>query len=296
MTYCEITIMSTSLQNHIPYVPQDTLDPAAGLNEAIRVIDALLNTRVENMTQNAPTSADEVDGVCFIVGPVPTGVWAGHAKAIAQFVAEGAFWKFYEAGVEAWLVLNKTDNNLYKYNAATTAWELAAGIGEAPLDGNYYGRQNGTWGKMPNVANMVTSVNSQNPDTSGNVDVDTHTGNIQSVNGMTPDTSGDVNIQLGRLNGLNDQTGTSYTLLITDIGKDVRCSNASAIALTVPAEDTSHPWQIGDCIIFSQGDVGAVTATSDGTSVLQAANGSATTAQFDARVIEYLGSNTWRVW
>ena len=72
--------MSDSAQNKIPYVPQDTLDPAAGLNDAIRVIDVLLNTRVENMTTNAPPGSP-ADGVCYIVGGAPTGAWAGHANA-----------------------------------------------------------------------------------------------------------------------------------------------------------------------------------------------------------------------
>lgn len=291
--------MSTSLQNHIPYVPQDTLDPAAGLNEAIRVIDALLNTRVENMTQNAPTSADEVDGACFIVGPAPTGVWAGHAKAIAQFVAEGAFWKFYEAGVEAWLVLNKTDNNLYKYNAATTAWELAAGIGEAPLDGNLYGRKDNTWFQMPDVSNMVTSVNSQNPDTSGNVDVDTHTGNIQSVNGMTPDTSGDVSlVPVGELSGLVDLTpdsAGSVKLAASFAGKEVRCTSATGIAFDIDTQSNVATASLMWCLV-SQGGAGTVTVTALAGVTLRTPNGAATTAQYDARGVQHINGDEWRVW
>lgn len=182
--------MSNSAQNKIPFVPQDTLDPAAGLNDAIRVVDALLNTRVENMTQNSPTSADAVDGLCFVVGAAPVGPWAGHAHAIAVYVATGAFWQFYEAGQEAWLVLNKADGNLYKWNPTTPAWEIAAGIGEAPLDGNYYGRKDGTWAAMPDVTRMVTSVNGVGPDSSGNVAIDA--GAVNTVNGVGPDSNKDI--------------------------------------------------------------------------------------------------------
>jgi hypothetical protein len=162
--------MSDSAQNKIPYVPQDTLDPAAGLNDAIRVIDALLNTRVENMTTDAPPGSP-ADGVCYIVGGAPTGAWAGHANALATYVADGAFWTFYEAGAQAWLVLNKDDGNLYKWNPATPAWEQAAGIGEAPLDGEYYGRRDGTWAAMPDVFHFVVGVNGKLPDSSQEVEL-----------------------------------------------------------------------------------------------------------------------------
>ena len=35
-------------------------------------------------------------------------------------------------------------------------------------------------------------------------------------------------------NGLNNQTGTSYTLVLTDGGKNVTLSNASAVSVTIP--------------------------------------------------------------
>jgi len=34
--------------------------------------------------------------------------------------------------------------------------------------------------------------------------------------------------------GINDQSGTTYTLTVTDIGKVVRCANANAITVTIP--------------------------------------------------------------
>ena len=146
--------MSDSAQNKIPYVPQDTLDPAAGLNDAIRVIDALLNTRVENMTTNAPPGSP-ADGVCYIVGGAPTGAWAGHANALATYVADGAFWTFYAAGDTAWLVINKADGNLYRWDTTAVAWVQAAGIGDAPNDGDLYARRGLTWEAIPDITQAL---------------------------------------------------------------------------------------------------------------------------------------------
>jgi hypothetical protein len=160
--------MADSPSNNIPFVPENTIDPAAGLNLAINVIDALLNTRVENMTTNAPPGSP-ADGVMYVVGGSPTGAWAGHADAFARYVAEGTFWEFYEAGVEAWLVLNKSDGNLYKWDEGSTSWIAAAGIGDAPLDGLFYGRRLGTWEEVPGLTNPVLSVAGVGPDTSGDI-------------------------------------------------------------------------------------------------------------------------------
>jgi hypothetical protein len=98
-----------------------------------------------------------------------------------------------------------------------------------------------------------------------------------------------------QLVGINDQTGTSYTLALSDAGKDVRCNNASAFTLTVPA-NAVVPFPIGSLIIFSQKGSGAVAAVSDGTSVIHAPNGAITSTQYDARVLEKTDTDAWRVW
>lgn len=98
-----------------------------------------------------------------------------------------------------------------------------------------------------------------------------------------------------QLAGVNSQTGTSYTLALTDAGKDVLCTNASAITLTVPP-NSSVAFPVGTMIAFSQGGAGAVTATAGSGVTVNQANGAATTAQYDARVLEKLDTDTWRVW
>lgn len=98
-----------------------------------------------------------------------------------------------------------------------------------------------------------------------------------------------------QLVGINDQTGTTYTLVIGDAGKDVRCNNASAITLTIPP-NSSVAFPTGTLIAFSQKGAGAVTATAGTGVTLNHANGVATTAQYDCRVLEKTDSDTWRVW
>lgn len=57
---------------------------------------------------------------------------------------------------------------------------------------------------------------------------------------------------------INVQTGTSYSLVLTDAGKVVRLTNSSAIALTIPA-NSSVAFPIGTQIVLAQGGAGQVT-------------------------------------
>lgn len=131
--------MSNTPNAGIPYVTQGTLDPAAGLNLALNVIDALLQTAVIEIGRNTPPVSPS-DGDLYIVG-VGTGDWTGQDDNLARFVADGAFWQFFTAGVQVHLVINREDSGLYSYNgsSASAGWQPAVaggGVGstaEAPV-------------------------------------------------------------------------------------------------------------------------------------------------------------------
>lgn len=116
----------TTPNTGIPYVPEGTQDPAAGLNLALNVIDALLQTAVIDMGQTAPPGSPN-DGDLHIVGTGATGAWAGQDNNLARYVAEGDFWQFYEAGTQVRIVLNLDDGGLYAWTGST--WAPVAGGG-----------------------------------------------------------------------------------------------------------------------------------------------------------------------
>lgn len=142
----------------IPYVPEGTLDPAAGLNLSLNVIDALLQTAVISMSESTPPSGSSVsDGDLYIIAATATGDWAGKEDYLARYVAEGDLWEFYEPGVKVHYVFNKADNGLYAFNASD-GWTLAAGLGDAPHDGTIYGRKDGAWEAAPGGASASVSI------------------------------------------------------------------------------------------------------------------------------------------
>ncbi|HIQ52642.1 MAG TPA: DUF2793 domain-containing protein, partial [Pseudomonas pachastrellae] len=120
--------MSNTPNNAIPYVPESTIDPAAGLNLALVTIDALLQAAVQSITNTPPGSPAE--GERHLVGTAGTGDFAGHDNQIAQYL-DGA-WRFYAARV----VVNLDDGLLYFRNS--TGWAAAdtGGVSFADITGS----------------------------------------------------------------------------------------------------------------------------------------------------------------
>ena len=99
----------------------------------------------------------------------------------------------------------------------------------------------------------------------------------------------------GNLTGFNAQTGTTYTLVASDVSKLVTANNASAITITVPpsvfnANDQINVQQIGaGQVSFAQGS--GVTITSTGAT----ASAPKLRAQYSACTIICTASNTFTI-
>lgn len=141
----------------IPYVPEGTLDPAAGLNLALNIIDALLQTRVISMALTAPPGSP-VDGARYIPASPATGAWAGLEGWLVRYVEEGDLWQSFEPGVQVHLILNLDDGGFYKFIPGSPGnWTLAAGLSDAPNDGQQYLRQSGTWAAIAGTLDIESS-------------------------------------------------------------------------------------------------------------------------------------------
>lgn len=130
------------------------------------------------------------------------------------------------------------------------------------------------------------------------------TGDIEGVTVTSPitggGTSGTVNIALDVTATytltINDQTGTSYTLVIADAAnKLVQCNNASAITLTVPPSVFS----IGQQVNVYQRGAGQITFT-QGAGVTIRSNGATSTApktrnQYAAATVICIGVNEFLI-
>lgn len=90
----------------------------------------------------------------------------------------------------------------------------------------------------------------------------------------------------------NQQSGTSYTLVLTDEGKLVECSNASAITLTVPP-NASVAFPTGAQITILQTGAGQVTLTPGAAVTINGTPGLKLTTQWSSATLIKRATNTW---
>lgn len=92
---------------------------------------------------------------------------------------------------------------------------------------------------------------------------------------------------------INNQTGTTYTLLLTDAGKFITFSNGAAITVTVPT-NASVAFPIGTQIGFEQLGAGQVTFTGAAPPTLNSADSALTTVkQFSVGYMIKTATDVW---
>ena len=121
------------------------------------------------------------------------------------------------------------------------------------------------------------------------------TSSLIAANAVTTSQIADRSVGSTELDNLtlNAQTGTSYTLVLTDAHKLVTLNNSSSITLTIPAE-ASVNFDIGDQVNLMQLGSGQVTV-SGGVSVTIRSQGSKLklNGQYATAVIIKIASDEW---
>lgn len=90
----------------------------------------------------------------------------------------------------------------------------------------------------------------------------------------------------------NAQTGTTYTLALTDAGKLVTLANASAITLTIPA-NASVAFPVGTVINLLQLGAGQVTVAITSDTLSSSGSKTKLTGQYSAATLVKTASTTW---
>lgn len=105
----------------LPLVPENTLDPAAGLNDALRVMEAIAQPTVISMSIGTPP-VGPVDRDRHIVGPGATGLWAGKENYLVEYIAAVGYY-FYAPGTLVKSVINMEDGALYYFDTTVSPGE-----------------------------------------------------------------------------------------------------------------------------------------------------------------------------
>jgi hypothetical protein len=91
---------------------------------------------------------------------------------------------------------------------------------------------------------------------------------------------------------INAQTGTSYTTVLSDVGKIVEMNNASGNTFTVPT-NSSVPYAIGSQIVVVQTGSGQTTIVAAGGVTVNGTPGLKLRAQWSSGTLIKRGTDTW---
>lgn len=91
-------------------------------------------------------------------------------------------------------------------------------------------------------------------------------------------------------NGLNAQTGTTYTLVVGDAGKTITLNNAGAVAVTLPQDSVAN-LPTGAVVNFYNLGAGTVTISAGAGATFQ--GGPLTAAQYGYAAVIKLSANTY---
>ena len=114
------------------------------------------------------------------------------------------------------------------------------------------------------------------------------------VNAIDKDTLPATPVQLGGVIA-NNQVGTSYTLVLADVGKVIELNNAAAVSLFVPT-NASVAFPVGTCVELWQQGLGqvAVAATVPATTTIRAPAGkSHIAAQYGSATLRKRAADEW---
>jgi hypothetical protein len=187
-----------------------------------------------------------------------------------------------------WLMFTPTGGPTYKCTVASIAGGVTSVNGYTGAVTISAGTGIGVSGSSGTVTVSNSGVTSLNSLTGGL--------NIVAGSNITVTPSGS-NITIDASGGsyaptLNDQTGTSYTLALTDANNRVSLSNTSPITVTIPL-NTSVNFPIGTGIDLIQTNSGQVTVVGASGVTLASAVGPKIRATFAGCSIIKTGPNTW---
>jgi len=99
----------------MPYIMPSQAQKHVTHNEAIKVLDAVVQLAVISMTQNAPPGSP-AEGARYIVGPAPTGLWAGNPGKVAAWL--DGVWEVFVPQT-GWLAVVADQGIIVTYSGST---------------------------------------------------------------------------------------------------------------------------------------------------------------------------------
>ena len=106
--------MADSTKLKLPFIAAAQSQKHATHNDALLILDVLINGSIINLFQNAPPNTP-ADSDCYVTGGAPTGVWAGKPYKFAAY--QDGIWRFYNPKA-GWIVFNQATSSLILFDGS----------------------------------------------------------------------------------------------------------------------------------------------------------------------------------
>lgn len=252
----------------LPTSPSGPSNISVAFNDAMQRIDALVQLIVEDNTiATPPVTIAGDEGKRWIVASAPTGDWVGHENDVAVCTAPG----------------------LWTYLTPNSGWRC-----RVLLDGLYYSFSGTTWGVDPGVSAAFAGLSGAPGDNAALAAALAAKADDTDLVALAPKTY--VDSALGVLRSLQEKTA-NFTVDATCAGGEVRFTSATDVTFFIDKQATVDTPDRMWCF-FSQGGVGTVTAAIVAGSgvILRTPNGKTTSGLGDARGLQHISGDEWRVW
>lgn len=162
--------------------------------------------------------------------------------------------------------IESTAGDIYAAGNMGCLGEFVAGTDITSLAGDLTVATLSTAGFLINDASGLVSTSTG---TAGQVPIGSDAGpaiwsNITSTTLTITNSNNNINMESygDYILGINEQVGTSYTLVLTDAGKEIRTTNSSAVTITIPT-NAAVAFPTGTEIVLIQYGAGALTIVPD---------------------------------
>ncbi len=272
------------------------IDPGLSTEEKV-----LVSTRSGSSLSSITRGVDGTTGAAHNAGatcyPVFTATDADQANKVASTLTTKGDILVTTGSVLDRLAVGTNDYALLADSAATNgvAWKQipAAGIATDAVTTAKILDANVTEAKLASSAVTAGKIAADAVTTAKILDLNVTTGKIAD-SAVTQAKMADRAIGSAELDNLtlNAQTGTTYTLVLTDAHKLVTLSNASAITLTVPT-NSSVAFEIGDQVNLLQLGAGQVTVSGAGVTFRSEGTKLKLKGQYAMATLVKIGTDEW---
>lgn len=215
----------------------------AGANTTQIATTAFVRAEVAALVASSPAALDTLDELAAALGDDPNfATTMTNALAAKAPLASPTFSGTVGGITKAMVGLASVDNTSDAGKPVSTAQQAALDVKAPIANPTFTGTVGGVTKAMVGLGNVDNTADSAKP---------VSTAQAAAIDSATTTL------------GLNAQTGTAYTLVLSDAGKRVSMSNSAANVVTVPLNSTvSYP--VGTMIFISQDGTGATSIAAAG--------------------------------